>query len=42
MGQLWVTSKAVVTLFKMRPAENLAEKQVGLPVVGPGQPWAAP
>ena len=35
-------TKALVTLFKTRPAENLAEKQVGLPVVSPGRPWAAP
>ena len=34
--------KALVTLFKTRLAENLAEKQVGLPMVGPGRPWAAP
>ena len=34
--------KVLVTLFKTRPAGNLAEKQVGLPMVGPGRPWAVP
>ena len=38
----YLLPKVLVTLFKTRPAGNLAEKQVGLPMVSPGRPWAAP
>ena len=37
-----IHTRALMTMFKTRPAGNFAEKQVGLPMVGPGRPWAAP